>query len=104
MSHRNSEGKNSSEVDDYMKAYDFGIRRGGGARTADPVRRQAMSDAKDLVWAALAKKGIKRKDTPAEEVTKLAEAALNKYPHILEAARVAVEARKAAAESIDIGL
>jgi enoyl-[acyl-carrier-protein] reductase (NADH) len=76
--------------------------KGGGVRTGDPVRRQAITNAKELVKAALAKKGIKVREVSAAELTKLADAAVEKHPQLLEQARKQVEAQRAAVASISL--
>lgn len=92
------------QLDDYMADYEFGVRRGGGGRTADPVQAEALIIAKDKVRKALVKKGHALKDVPASEITRLAKdiIASGKYPEILDAARARVAAQQEVAD-IEIG-
>lgn len=92
------------QLDDYMSEYEFGQRRGGGGRTGDPVLREAMLIAKDLVRKALSKKGIALKDVPAADITRLAKETIDggKYPQIMETARARVAAQEGLAE-IELG-
>jgi hypothetical protein len=92
------------KIDEYLATYEFGVRKGGGIRTGDPVRRQAIAIAKGKVKEALAKKGIKIRDIPAAELTKLADQAVEKHPQLLELARKQVEAQQQAAASISLDL
>ena len=99
-----------SALDEYLGEYDFGVR---GTRTTrvpvDPVDREAMRIAKEKVRAALAKAGYKvaRGDEEPggniiskEKLEELAEAAIAKYPEIVEAARTIVAAKTEAGKSI----
>lgn len=83
------------ELDDYMGEYEFGLRRGGGGRSGDPVLREALLIAKDKVRSALKAKGHNLKDVSASDITTLAKQVLDggKYPQIMEAAKARVAAQ-----------
>lgn len=92
------------QLDDYMDEYEFGVRRGGGGRTTDPVQAEAMIIARDKVRKALVKRGHALKDVPASEITRLAKDILasGKYPEITDAARARVAAQQEVAD-VEIG-
>lgn len=98
------QGVFQGQLEDYMSDYEFGVRRGGGGRVGDPVMREALLIAKDLVRKALAKAGIAVKDVGAADITKLAKDTIDsgKYPQIMETARARVEAQSDLAD-IEIG-
>lgn len=85
-------------VDDYMESYEFGVRTGGGGRTGDPVKSEAMDIARGLVRKALVKAGKVLKDIPAKKITELASGVLAKgdakAEEIMALARQRVEATK----------
>lgn len=85
-------------LDDYQEEYEFGVRRGGGGRTSDPLQAEALNIARDLVRQALVKKGIALKDVTGADVTRLAKDLISsgKYPEIMTAA----QARVAAAQNV----
>lgn len=94
-----------SIVDSYIKTYEFGVRSGGGGRSADPVEREAMNIAREAVKAALAKKG--RTDVKAKEISELAKQALEEKPDFhkrtYEQAKKIVKARESATtEELDL--
>lgn len=78
-------------VDEYVKSYDFGIRTGGGGRSADPVMSEAMNIARQKVKEALKKQGVKVSDVPAADINKAAKEAIDKYPKIMEMAKQMAE-------------
>lgn len=92
------------QLDDYMSDYEFGVRRGGGGRTGDPVMAEALIIARDKVRVNLKKKGYQLKDVPASEITRLAKdvIASGKYPEIMQAAEARVAAQRDIAD-IEIG-
>lgn len=85
-------------VDDYVADYQFGVRRGGS--TGDPVEREALNQARELVKAKIREKGAKLSDYKAADITKKAVEVLDKYPQIREQAKITVEAQQAAAASL----
>lgn len=91
-------------LDDYLDAYEFGVRTGGGGRTGDPVMAEAMNIARDLVRKALVKAGHKLADVSAKQITDLARAAIDsgKNPQILVTAKERVDAAKEI-QGIEIG-
>lgn len=89
--------KLQSEIDDYVADYEFGVRRGV---TGDPVEREALSAAKELVKNKIKEKGAKLSDYKAADITARAEEVLNKYPQIREQAKARVEAAQAAAADL----
>lgn len=92
------------QLDDYMIDYEFGVRRGGGGRTGDPIQSEALIIAKDKVRKALVKRGHALKEVPASEITRLAKDILGsgKYPEILDAAKARVAAQLEVAD-VEIG-
>jgi hypothetical protein len=90
-----------SKLDEYLKTYDFGVRRsGGGTRVADPVEREALVIAREEVRKALKNKGVKVSEVDKAIIEKHALAAIEKYPKIRETARIRVEARKAVGDDM----
>lgn len=91
-------------VDEYVKVYEFGVRRGGGgARTTDPVEAELMVIAKSKVKAAWIKKGFKLKDLSTGRLTELAKDAISKRPGWREEAERRVEQRaQDATEDFDL--
>ena len=87
---------------EYIKDYDFGVRRAGGARIADPVEREAMKLAREKVRQALQKKGVKPADVGAEKITELARGVIEKYPQYMEIAKANVAARESLGDDLDI--
>ena len=65
-----------ADVDTYVETYEFGVRRGGGGVSADPVTKEAMDIARGLVKKALQNKGHKLADIAAADITRLAKDAL----------------------------
>jgi hypothetical protein len=88
-----------SELDDYSVSYEFGVRSGGG-RISDPIEREAMTIAKELVKAKIREKGGKVADYKAADITELAEGVVARYPEIMEQARIRVEAAKSSASDL----
>ena len=91
-------------LDDYLEKYEFGINRGGGRASLDPVEREARDQALKAVKAALKKKGVPIKDVSKEKLDEYIDQALEKYPGIREKARVVVEARKGAVGDVSVAL
>lgn len=88
--------------DDYAAKYEFGIRSVSSKEPLDPIEREAMAIARNLVKAALQKEGHKIKDVGAEKINELAKAALDKHPILREKAKAIVEAKKAAVGSLNL--
>lgn len=88
---KKSEKEIQAAVDEYVKGYDFGIRQGGGGRSADPVQTEAMEIARKKVKEALRKQGVKLADVPTADINKAAKEAIAKYPKILEMAKQMAE-------------
>ncbi len=89
---------------DYQNTYEFGVRKSGGTRTpTDPVAKEALKIAKEIVRKALKDKNYKLSEVPAEKINELAEGLIESNPKIREAAakRVA-EAQAIAGESINL--
>lgn len=81
-------GALQTSLEEYIKSYDFGVRRGGGTRTVlDPVTKEAMKLATEKVRAALRKKGLNLKEIGGEKIKELAENAIAKYPQLMEKAQ-----------------
>ena len=89
-----------AELDKYAAEYEFGVRTGGGFR-GDPVLTEAMRIAKEKIFEHIRKKGAKKKDIPAEVLTKKAKEVLEKNPEIMELARSRVEEIRMASTDID---
>ena len=84
-----------AEIDEYLKTYEFGVRRGRGP--ADPVEREAFLIGKEFVKAALRKKSLKISDYSTEEINQLASEAVTSNQAISE------EAKRRVARSEEIG-
>lgn len=94
------------QLDTYMGEYEFGVRRGGGGRTSDPVAKEALSIVRDLVKAAYAKKGatVSDKDVTAKAKELLANVEDPKIAAVLkEAKRRVSTAASIASEDLDLG-
>lgn len=93
------------QMDKYIQTYDFGVRSsGGGSRSLNPIEREAMNIARSKVRSALKKTGKNVKDYTAEQINKLAEQAVEKYPQLMEQAKKIVALREAVGnESLDLG-
>jgi hypothetical protein len=92
-------------LDDYLADYEFGVRRGGGGRSGDPVQAEAMAIAREKVRQAVRAKGHNLKDVPASQITELAKGLLanEKYADsIMSAARARVAAQQEVAD-IELG-
>jgi len=85
-------------VDDYTADYQFGQRRGGAS--GDPVEREALNQAREIVRQKIREKGGKLSDYKAADITAKAQEVLGKYPQIREKARVTVEAQQKAASEL----
>ena len=83
--------KMQAEIDSYLEEYEFGVRRGRGP--TDPVEREALNIAKDLVRNALREKGHKLADVEADDINRLAEEAIAANESITKEAERRVKAR-----------
>ncbi len=83
--------KMQAEIDEYLEGYEFGIRRGRGP--TDPVEREALNIAKELVRTALREKGHKLADVDSDDINRLAEDAIAANASITKEAKRRVEAR-----------
>ncbi len=93
--------KMQADIDEYLEGYEFGVRRGRGP--VDPVEREALSIAKELVKAALRKAGHKIADVDKSEIDRLALEAIAKNEKITLTAKRRVEERTAlGADSLDV--
>lgn len=92
-------------LDEYMKGYEFGVRRSGGV-TLDPVEREAHDMIAKAVRDAIRKKGLALKDVPKEDIEARVAAVLadpEKGALMRKKAEAVVKARKqAAAEELGI--
>lgn len=68
------------QIEEFLEDYEFGVRR--GRAPADPVEREKMVIARDIVKAALRKQDFKISEIPADEINRLAEEAIEKNPAI----------------------
>lgn len=91
-----------TQIDDYTADYEFGQRRGGAS--GDPVEREALDQARELVRAKIREKGGKLADYKAADITTKAKEVLDKYPQIREQAKARVEAQQAAAAALSADL
>lgn len=87
-------------LDAYCETYTFGTRSGGG-RTMDPVEREMRTIAGNKVKEALRAKGIVLKDVAKEEIGRLVQEVIDKYPQVRKTAEAIVAARQEFAEAID---
>ena len=93
--------KMQAEIDEYLEGYDFGVRRGRGP--ADPIEREALNIAKDIVKNALREKGFKLADIDTEDINRLADECVAANPDITKEAKRRVEQRgKIAATEMDL--
>ena len=81
-----------TELTKYLESYEFGIRRGGGP--TDPIGKETILLAKDLIKDALRKKGFKLSDLSSKRLNELAEEAIEKNPGIRKEAESRVKRRE----------
>ncbi len=94
--------KMQAEVDEYIDGYDFGLRRGRGP--SDPVEREALNMAKEIVKNALREKGYKLNDVNTDDINRLAEEAVAANPEITKEAKRRVDQRgKLGVGELDLG-
>lgn len=92
---------------EYAAEYEFGLRRPNGTGTTqpkDPIAREALNMARDVVRAALKDNGYNLKEVGAAKVQELAEALVAKDPRFMQNARDMAE-KMAALKSggLDLG-
>lgn len=94
----------AQKVAEYDRNYEFTLANaGGGARSMDPIEREARSIAREAIKAALAKKGEKIKDKDPEVVeAKVAEVAAK--PDVIKLAKKRVEDKKKAVDAAGVDL
>jgi len=92
------------QLNEYLEEYEFGARRGGTFRAADPIEAEAMNIARDLVKEGLKRRGVKLKDFSPADITAEAIRAIEKYPQITTQAEESVAARRKAADGIQLDL
>ena len=85
------QGKMQAEIDEYLENYEFGVRRGRGP--ADPVEREALNIAKEIVRKAIREKGMKLGDIDTEDVNRLAEQVIAENPDVTKEAKRRVDQR-----------
>ena len=85
------QAKMQAEIDQYLEEYDFGVRRGRGP--TDPVEREALNMAKDMVRKAIREQGFKLADIETEKINELAEQAVAENPDITKEAKRRVAER-----------
>ena len=91
----------SSDLDEYVGEYEFGVRR-GGLRETDPVEAAAREIALEFAKRAVRKSGKSLKDYGMDQLRTDAEAALND-PTLGAKIRAKAEGvAKARAEALDL--
>jgi len=85
------QAKMQAKLDEYFESYNFGERRGRGP--ADPVERETLNIAKDIVKSALREKGHKLADVATEDINRLAEKLAAEQPEITKEAKRRVDQR-----------
>lgn len=83
--------KLQAEIDEYLESYEFGVRRGRGP--SDPIEREALNMAKEIVKSALRENNYKLADIAVEDINRLAEDAITKNPDIMKEAKRRVDQR-----------
>lgn len=95
-----SEKDMGSMVLKYSETYEFGAG-GGGGRTADPVKREALNICAEKIKEAIRKSGQSLKDVTTKQLNAKAEEVLSRNPQIMDQAASIVKARAGA--EIDLG-
>lgn len=80
-----------AEIDQYLEEYEFGQRRGRGP--TDPVEREALNIAKELVKKALREQGTKLADVDTADINDLAAQTVEANPAITKEAESRVKKR-----------
>ena len=96
------QAKMQAEIDEYLENYDFGVRRGRGP--TDPIEREALNMAKDIVKNALREKGFKLADVDTDDINRLAEEAVAANPDITKEAKRRVDQRAKLGDLGDLNL
>lgn len=79
-------------IDEYLKDYEFGVRRGGGGfRSKDPVQAAAEDIAIQIVKRGVKAKGISLKDLGMPRLREMAKELIEKNPKIMARAKKQVE-------------
>jgi len=92
-----------AEFDKYTAEYDFGVNR-GGARTSDPIEREARKDAREKISDALKKQGIILKNITTDQWNDYIDKAIDKYPQFRAAAKAAAAARAATTATLELSV
>jgi len=96
-----NQAKMQAEIDEYLEGYEFGVRRGRGP--SDPVEREALNIAKEIVKKAIREKGFKLGDIETEDINRLAEQVIADSPDVTKEAKRRVEQRsKLTAGELDL--
>lgn len=90
-----------AELDAYVSEYQFGIRR---SFTSDPVRKEAIDIAINLVKQAINEQGKKVKDFDASIIREKAEEVVDANPELLEQAKAIIAQRSAVGKSVLAGI
>jgi len=88
-----------AKIDEFLEEYEFGVRRGRGS--ADPIEREALIIARDLIRNALRRAGYKVADVDSQEITRLALEAIDENDNINIEAKRRVDQRQSIA-AVDI--
>lgn len=91
------QAKAQAGIDAYIKGYEFGQRR---SATADPVEKEALDIARELVRNALRKKNVKLSSVTAAQLTEQARKAVADNPQITVHARKRIKERDKLAADI----
>lgn len=83
--------KMQAGIDEYLEDYAFGVRRGRGP--SDPIERETLTIAKDVVKTALREKGFKLGDISPEDINRLADELIAANSDIAKEAKRRVDQR-----------
>jgi len=84
------QAKAQAAIDEHVKNYEFGQRR---ASTVDPVEKEALDIARDLIKDGLRKENVKLSSVSTAEMTKRAREVVTANPKITEVAKKRVAER-----------
>lgn len=91
-----------AQMNEYVSEYSFGARRGSSV-AVDPVRKIALGLARDVIKKTIRAQGKDVKSFTAEDITRLAEGALDQHASFMEKAQAIYEAKKAVGvETLDL--
>ncbi len=96
------QAKMQAEIDEYLENYDFGVRRGRGP--TDPIEREALNIAKEIVKNAIREAGHKLADIETDDINRLSEEAVAANPDITKEAKRRVEQRAKLGDLGDLDL